>query len=311
MVIRCDDPPLGPKTYRFAERERDCVRARSKSLQAEHIQSAKQGKPRSVKIAPLAPVIEGRDERAKASTKTPQSKEDNQRSWHCMCYEEMVKGTPKLSTACRPSREMCKDLAAKVREGSKILVKGSLLASCQKRRGPSPWRLFKGKGSRRYFWQPSSHPGAWWSSEGCFLPVSQRTLKTWNAKRAQSQKREQTVTSRASRGEPQEERPPPELLRPINSKRSLIRFGEKGSAPRADRCREACRANLISSKERRLEYGMDVVPPLLKWGKIFSDRVKLVKTICMSNQGKAKRGRERCLKKVINKCAIYCERAEE
>ena len=29
MTVRCDDPPLGPHTYRFSEKERDCVAKRS------------------------------------------------------------------------------------------------------------------------------------------------------------------------------------------------------------------------------------------------------------------------------------------
>ena len=311
MVIRCDDPPLGPKTYRFAEQKRECVKAKSEAQERERAKRAKRTE-KPVQIAALDPVIEAKTDDPQTSDQQPTSTQDNARSWHCMCYEEVVKGEPTLSTACRPSKEMCRDLSEKVKEGSKILVQGSLLAGCQERKGASPWRLFKGKGSRRYFWQPSSHPGAWWSAEGCFLPVSKKRLKAWNAKRSNKRpKSERTITSKRPQKRAREEVPPPELYKPIGSKRSLIRFGEKGSAPRAERCREACRANLISAKERRAEYGLSDVPPLLRWGKAFSDRVKLVKTICMSNQGKAKRGRERCLKKVINKCSIYCERAEE
>ena len=322
MTIRCDDPPLGPHTYRFSDRESQCISNRSDELtrarQKKNIEIKIDTDKRPVKIAVLDPVIEAESRRDRqprnrarsvsASDQTP----SGDREWHCMCYEEVVKGDPKLSTACRPSREMCVDLSKKVKEGSKVLIKGSQLASCQTRRGSSPWRLFQGKGSRRYFWQPSSHPGAWWSAEGCFLPVSKRKRAAYRAKRNKRGTSKPSQSSIAAKVKSTSAvKAPSELYRSIGTRRSLIRFGEKGSAPKTERCREACRANLISASERRVNYGVSNVPSLLRWGKSFADRVKLVKTICMSNQGKAKRGRERCLNKVINKCSIYCERASD
>ena len=118
-------------------------------------------------------MIEGQQGQSSSSSNQFQSQSsassnrvEDSREWHCMCYEELVKGEAKLSTACRPSLTMCKDLMKKVKIGSAILVKDSISARCQLRKGSAPWRAFKGKGSRRYFW-PSSQPSAWWSAEGC------------------------------------------------------------------------------------------------------------------------------------------------
>ena len=307
MNVRCDDPPLGPHTYRFSEKERDCIAKRSLQIK-QQMQHAKT--KRSLKISALEPVIEGQQARSNKSSiqskhSSNQSRAKDSRTWHCMCYEEVVKGEAKLSTACRPSSAMCKDLVNKVKVGSAILVKDSVSAYCQTRKGSAPWRAFRGKGSRRYFWQPSSQPGAWWSSEGCFL---NSRISNRKSKRSKSSR----VSSRQSTNEhskKREEDIPDELFRPIGTKRSLIKYGEQGTASRAERCEESCRANLVSKRELKSLYGVTDVPPLLRWGKNFAERVKLVKTICMSNQGKSKRGREACLKKVISKCTKYCERS--
>ena len=303
MTVRCDDPPLGPQTYRFSDQERDCISRRSaRNRPIKHQVRDNQGSQK-VEISVLEPVIEAHDSKKRKRRRNMQDKSmGEQRIWHCMCYEEVVKGSPTLSTACRPTRAMCKDLTNKVKVGSPILVKGSLTARCQERRGSAPWNAFKGKGARRYFWQPSSHPGAWWSAEGCFLKSSRIRSKT---RKPKGHKR-----NTASPKE-QDERIPSEFLRPIGTSRSLIKYGQSGSAPKSERCEESCRANLASSRERRELYGVSEVPPLLRWGKKFAERVKLVKTICMSNQGKTRRGREVCLNKVISKCAKYCERTED
>jgi hypothetical protein len=306
MTVRCDDPPLGPQTYRFSDKERDCIAKRSAGLEHLNAQSKLEKAEKKSKISVLEPVIEGQRQKKRGNRNgySKQRKSGDIRKWHCMCYKEIVKGTPTLSTACRPTRAMCHDLMDKVKVGSPILVKGSLSASCQERRGLAPWNAFKGTGSRRYYWQPSSHPGAWWSAEGCFLTGSRSSSRATRS--SSSSRKDKTKTNNK-----EAEVIPSEVLRPIGTSRSLIKYGQKGSAPRLERCEETCRANLSSDQERRELYGVSTVPPLLRWGKSFAERVKLVKTICMSNQGKAKRGREICLRKVISKCSKYCERTED
>ena len=308
MNVRCDDPPLGPQTYRFSSEKRICVTKRNERLN-RHVINGEQKNRTNVKISLMEPVIEGQEQLRRNNKKNDSSRSGSHKTshslrvWHCMCYEEIVKGQPTLSTACRPTLNMCRDLEQKVKQGSSILVKDSTVARCQQKRGAAPWNAITGKGSHRYYWQPSSQPGAWWSAAGCFLPMN---LKK-KAKLASSKRR--AKVSKVSNTKQTEI--PTELYQPIGTRKSLIQYGEKGSAPRADKCAEVCRANLISSKGRQSLYGTTEVPPLLRWGKVFAERVKLVKTICMSNQSKGQKGREQCINKVINKCSIYCERADE
>lgn len=313
MDIRCDDPPLGPQNYHFTTNESECVAHHSELMR---LHREKTMAPQQAEISALAPVIEGSSATASSSDQADStssmdhststvSSSQSTRDWYCMCYQERVDGVSKPATACRPTMAMCKELTSKVERGSRILVAGSVNAPCEKRQGSAPWDTFRGRGAKRTLWHPSSHPGAWWSDDSCFL-------YTPSSPTEQSKATPLTSTRSATRGERRQdasEDVPEELTLPIGTHRSLIQFGEEGTAPIAERCEESCRANLISPKQRQDRYGTRDVPPLLRWGATFAQRVKLVKTTCMKIRSESKRDEAFCLDEVIKKCTRYCERS--
>jgi hypothetical protein len=67
---------------------------------------------------------------------------------------------------------------------------------------------------------------------------------------------------------------------------------------------------LISNSMLQREYGMPHIPPLLRWGGHYAERVKFIKSTCLKTQPKYRRNKSRCLDKVIQKCTRYCARSE-
>lgn len=91
--------------------------------------------------------------------------------WHCVCYKEIVRGHPKLSTACRPKPYQCWSLYGSIQRGSSILVKDSQIRGCSKVNGKHPAR---GTNTKVDIWLSSSHRGSWWTPSGCFLNKSHK-----------------------------------------------------------------------------------------------------------------------------------------
>ena len=310
IVVRCEDPPLGPSTYHFTRSVELCRTRQRESLTKAQVNSKERPKPR---IAALAPVIAESPGSSGATSLGAQPQRRLTRSWHCLCYQERVQGVPTHATACRPTKEMCIDLANKVKRGSSILVPGSLSVSCQERKGPAPWKTFQKRGSNRALWRPSSHPGAWWSPGGCYLPggpaiLNSAQVRTSNSKRSNTAQTSTRVSSKRASGT-QQQRPQRRGKAARLSPQDLARFGSRGSAPRAARCVESCRANLVSSSMRQHLYGVRDVPKALRWGSKHADRVKFIKTTCLRTQPQGQRNEQICVDQVIQKCARYCERA--
>lgn len=314
MIVRCEDSPLGPRTYHFTESEALCKRSQSRAASLGDERSLRQGRP---KISALAPVINesptespsnaSRQDLNSSPARVSSQGSSTSRSWYCLCYQERVQGVPTHATACRPSREMCDELTRKVKRGSSILVPDSVSVTCQERRGIAPWKTFKKRGANRALWRPSSHPGAWWSPGGCFLPGGPASLVTQNKKRSVQTKRASGGSKRVSKRVSQE--PVAPIRRERMTSRELARFSARGSAPRSTRCVESCRANLVSSSMRQYLYGVRDVPKSLRWGSKYSDRVRFIKTTCLRTQPSGQRNEQICVDQVIQKCAKYCERA--
>lgn len=87
-------------------------------------------------------------------------------NWYCLCYQERVKGTPTLSTACRSDWSACDKLATTIDSGRSPFVKGSISRSCTHVRAEHPWDVL----GSAYAWKPSKKSGSWWSDRGCFIP---------------------------------------------------------------------------------------------------------------------------------------------
>ena len=264
MTIKCDDPDSGARTLEYTETLARCQEIIN---------------PRDRTPPHLAPASRGGD-REDPALNTMNIKRGD-REWHCLCYEEIYQGAPSPSTACRGTRESCLELAAKVAEGTPLLIKGSVSVGCKRYSMREPWDSF----GVRYQWLPSSQPGSWWTPRGCFLDPSA-------AKRAP--RRSSPSLS------PAPPAPPPAPLATL-----------KGVAP--DSCEQTCWAHLAPKNDLARRFGGASVPKALEWGRPFADRVNLLLKTCIARkekQGPSASGRQACLDEGVKACARFCERSK-
>lgn len=289
MRIKCDQEPMGPKTYLFAEshiRCREIIQPPSRKLPSDFQQT------QNTQISAQQDQQDQQDPQDPQDHLTAIATSRIKDTWHCMCYQEIFQGETADSTACRKTRESCLDLEQKVAEGSPLLIKNSTRVPCKRVKAKEPWDLF----GVRYQWLPSSQPGAWWSPRGCFLlPPSKRSstsLKTGQSSKA-SFKQASEDKSKAQTKEIKSQikaQPLPEVATQI--------IEEEG------RCAEACRAHLTRGQKN--------VPSQYAWAAQFAQNVHLIIETCEARkkQKNANSYRQVCLQGGVKACTKFCERAQ-
>ena len=270
MTVKCDDPNSGARTLEYTETLARCQ---------EIVNPRDRLPPR---LSP-APRDAGREEPALNTMNIKRG----DREWHCLCYEEVYQGAPSLSTACRATRESCLELAAKVDEGTPLLIKGSVSVGCKRYSMREPWDNF----GVRYQWLPSSQPGSWWTPRGCFLDPS--------APRRPAR--------RAATRAPSSPSPSSPSLSPAPTTSASL----KGVTP--DSCEQTCWAHLAPTSDLARRFGGSSIPKALEWGRPFADRVNLLLKTCIARkekQGPSASGRQACLDEGVKACARFCERSK-
>ena len=101
-----------------------------------------------------------------------QSTQAKKIDWFCLCYQERYKGAVVNATACRKTLKQCRILENKAStKGSKVIVKDSLIRSCEPVMGKHPSKTLKSKKT----WLDSARPGATWNPTGCLIPQDSET----------------------------------------------------------------------------------------------------------------------------------------
>ena len=179
--------------------------------------------------------------------------------WYCLCYKEIDKGQPTPVTTCRSSAQECSQLSQRVSKGSKVIVKGSQNRPCTVFKGAHPSTQM----GHHKVWRPSKKKGAWWTPQGCFIPMPKpsQILKGCQAKEEETLKGLFQITSIQY-----EEATPPEE-------------GEEGGGD-CDRAYLSGEAHLLSEGGPRcvVRFGMAIGDSLTQ-----PKRARLIKTLLSSS----------------------------
>jgi len=298
MVIRCDDPASGVRTLEFAETLARCQEVLNPRDRAA-APSAPEPSSLTIPVVSVPSPVDPDDVPAVPAPPAPRAAEPpyddprplaaGEREWHCLCYQEVYRRVASPSTSCRNSRETCLDLAAKIAEGTPLLVRGSMTVGCRRYAMRQPWDSF---GIQDY-WLPSTEPGSWWTPRGCFLDGSVAHLTPPRA------------------GVPRAPAPraptPAAPAAPALPARGTLKPAE------AESCDLACWAHLAPKGDLARRLGGDDVPKALEWGRPFADRVNLLLKTCVARRekrGPSPSGRQACLDEGVKACARFCERSK-
>lgn len=169
-----------PKRFRFAQRYNEITTENYKRCMAPHGPMAILNRSISGNCTAQANSLCERKCRkdyatsssSNSSAKNRKLSKSNDRTWHCLCYQENMRGVETESTACRKTAKECWQLHGKIKYGTKILVEGSQGESCYQVKGEHPHLQTSSSKSQ---WRRSKRAGAWWSPKGCFLNNSMMT----------------------------------------------------------------------------------------------------------------------------------------
>ena len=161
-----------PREFRFAQRYDVMTNQKYRSCMAPHGASGVFNRSISGRCTEEANALCERrcrsDYGGKVETTSTITGSSNKsgRTWHCLCYQERVRGVATQSTACRKTAKECWQLHGKIDYGTQLLVEDSQGESCYQVQGDHP---HNGTRSSKSQWRRSKKSGSWWSPQGCLL----------------------------------------------------------------------------------------------------------------------------------------------